>query len=369
MKYLYFLPILLLLSCGNKKEPIEEIPMIVGTYTGSGSYGVYSLAFDQENGSFRIVDSLQAVNPSFLIFSPDRTKIYSVNEVEDDKAGVSAIAFDAASGKMSLINGEATESGAPCYLATNGKFVSTANYSGGTMSILPLSDDGKLLPIDTLYSGSIGGPDTTRQELPHLHCTVFSPDGKYLFASDFSADRLLTYQMTEDGRKVEPLKDENGEQIVLNLDPDYGPRHIIFDEKGKHGYVIGELSGHITVMDYNEGRLSPVQVVDADPYDGRGSADIRLSHDNQFLYASNRLKGDGITIFSVEPDTGLLSYVGYQSTGIHPRNFNITPNDKFLLVACRDTNEIEIYERDPESGLLTRTSSDISIPAPVCIEF
>ncbi|MBP3269733.1 MAG: beta-propeller fold lactonase family protein, partial [Bacteroidales bacterium] len=84
---------------------------------------------------------------------------------------------------------------------------------------------------------------------------------------------------------------------------------------------------------------------------------------------SNRLKGDGLAIFRQDPDTGLLTYVGYQNTGIHPRNFAITPNGKFLLVACRDSDEVQVFSRDSETGLLKDTGRDIKIPHPVCVLF
>ena len=106
----------------------------------------------------------------------------------------------------------------------------------------------------------------------------------------------------------------------------------------------------------------------ADKAAARGSADIHLSPDGRFLYASNRLKEDGIAIFAVQAD-GTLTPAGYQPTGIHPRNFNITPNGKYLLAACRDSNVIQVYERNAENGLLTDTHLDIRVDKPVCIQF
>ena len=122
-------------------------------------------------------------------------------------------------------------------------------------------------------------------------------------------------------------------------------------------------------MSYDEAGFDTIQHIKADTLDARGSADIHLSPDGKFLYASNRLKGDGIAIFEVSSEDGTLDKVGYQPTGIHPRNFNITPNGKYLLVACRDTNEIQIYEREEESGLLKDTGKRIKMSKPVCVQF
>ena len=359
-----------LISCGGKVEQSsDQISMIVGTYTGTGSEGIYSLSFDQENGNFRMLDSLKAVNPSYLIFNSEENIIYTVNEVENDEAGLSAVGFDKSNGKLTLINGVATDSGAPCYIATNGNIVATANYGGGSLTLFPLAMDGRLLPRDTIIYGNIGGPDSTRQETPHVHCVEFTPDGNYLLATDFSADRLMVFKISDDGKQLECVENENGDSYTVPVMSDYGPRHIIFDKTGKHAYVIGELSGMITLFDYQDETLVSKQVIDADPYDGRGSADIHLSPDGQFLYASNRLKGDGISIFAVNPDSGELSEIGYQLTGKHPRHFNITPNGKYLLVACRDNDNIEIFLRNPETGLLSDTGRRINIPMPVCVQF
>lgn len=360
---------LCLCSCTKLPPANDDVSMVIGTYTDSGSYGIYSVSFDQETGTYTMLDSIKAVNPSYLIFSADSTIIYAVNEVDDNQGGVSSIKYDKANGTFNLLNGTATGSGAPCYLATNGRILATANYGGGSLTVFPIAENGTVLPVDTLYVGSVGGPDSTRQESPHVHCVEFTPDGKYLFASDFSADRLLAFEVVEEGHKLIPLLNEKGDQVVVPVESDYGPRHIIFDESGKHAYVIGELSGKVTVFDYNDGRLTQKQIIDGDPYDGRGSSDIHLSPDGRYLYTSNRLKGDGINIFEVNTETGELTQAGYQLTGPHPRHFNITPNGKWMLVACRDSNEIEVYAIDKKTGLLSPTDTRITIPKPVCVQF
>jgi 6-phosphogluconolactonase (cycloisomerase 2 family) len=136
-----------------------------------------------------------------------------------------------------------------------------------------------------------------------------------------------------------------------------------------YAYVINELSGKVTAFQYTDGQLKVIQNIEADSVRAQGSADIHISPDGKFLYASNRLKEDGIAIFSINGKDGTLTQKGYQHTGIHPRNFIITPNGRFLLVACRDSNVIQIYERDINTGLLTDTRKDIKLSKPVCIKF
>ena len=353
---------LCLTACQPKSNVPDEVSMLVGTYTNKGSEGIYTFRFDQANGKATLLDSTKVVNPSYVSPSADGKFVYAVTETSDSTAALNAYTFDKTSGKLTYINTELTFGEDPCYVATNGKIAVTANYTGGSMTVFPLRSDGGIQRMDTLFCGTIGGPDHIRQQTPHVHCTYFSPDGRYIFATDFSADRIIRFDIS--GNAVRPLDS----QMATNLNTDYGPRHIEFSADGVHAYVVGELSDDITLMDYAEGVLTPKQVINGSDAGARGGADIHLSPNGKFLYASHRLKEDGISIFSVAAD-GTLTKVGYQLTGIHPRNFNITPNGKYLLCACRDSDVIQVYEINPKTGLLKDIKQDIHISQVVCVKF
>ena len=246
----------------------------------------------------------------------------------------------------------------PCYVSTDGTLLAVANYSGGTLATYRLREDGSIAPLDSLLVSGTGGPDLSRQETPHVHCAIFSPDGKHLFFSEFSADEIGRLDVYAGGVR--------NYCRAASLHADYGPRHLLFDAAGQHLYVIGELSGDITVFDYADGNLTEKQVIKADRMDARGAADIHFSPDGKYLYASLRLRGDGIVVFEVGPG-GLLNYVGYTATGPHPRNFNITPNGRYVLVCCRDNDAVEVYARDAATGLLTFTGERLTLARPVYV--
>lgn len=370
-KYVFLGLSLVFLACGNKQNgeyTESDLRMVVGTYTDSGSYGLYSFTFNETTGDFSILDSCKIENPSYLTFSEDGKNIYAVSELHSESAAVYALNFNPQNGKMEVLNYQNTVGYDPCYVSTNGNVVVTANY-GGSMSVFPIESDGKLGDLSQLFEGTIGGPDTIRQNSPHVHCAEFTVDGQHLYASDFSADRLMVYKVVDEGSRIIPLVTDSNHNVAIELVPDYGPRHIVFDKTGKFGYVIGELSGTISVLEKDSAGFVVKQTIDADEVDARGSADIHISPDGKYLYASNRLKNDGIAIFKIDPSIGLLSAIGYQLTGIHPRNFEITPNGKYLLCACRDTNEIQIFLINEDTGLLTPTGTVIQLPKPVCIKF
>jgi 6-phosphogluconolactonase (cycloisomerase 2 family) len=246
----------------------------------------------------------------------------------------------------------------PCYVAVGDGLLAVANYSGGTLALYRLLPGGGVAPLDSLLRSCTGGPDLSRQAEPHVHCAVFTPDGKHLLFSEFSADRIGIVDI--DGQHV------SGYRCAAQLHSDYGPRHLLFDASGKHLYVIGELSGDVTVLDYEDGVLTEKQTVRADRVDARGAADIHFSPDGKFLYASLRLENDGIAVFKVAGD-GTLTDAGYQNTGKHPRNFNITPDGQFVFVACRDEDAIEIYSRNARTGLLKDTGKRIGLEKPVFV--
>ena len=358
--YLLSLLTLLLGACSP-----DELTMLTGSYNGPDETGLRSFRFNQKTGEAVLLDSVRTRNPSYLVPSKSGRTVYAVGELTD-KPSVSAFRFKKKKGSFRLLGTVPAGGGDPCYIATNGKMVVTADY-GGSLSVYPIGWGGRLKACSQVFAATTGGPDPLRQDSPHMHCATVPPDGQYLYASDFSADRRLRFEVMK--KSLAASADSSGTSIVFPVAPDSGPRHIVFSPDKKSCYVIGELSGNVSAFDLTEdGMLRERQTILADPYGGRGSADIRLSPDGKFLYASNRLVNDGIAVFSVGRD-GLLEKVAHQATRIHPRNFVITPNGRYLLCACRDSDMIQVFRRDKKTGLLTDTGQNILLPKPVCIRF
>lgn len=359
--------LLLTLSLASCARP-DVLNLFIGTY----SDGFYAYEFDQRSGEFvgeGPVAKAEMPNPSYLTVQGN--KVYAVSEMPDTRASVWAWQWDGngfellnsqPTGIIPVISSEVEKPAFlgedPCYVSANGSFLAVANYSGGTLATYRLQSDGRIAPLDSLLVSGVGGPDLSRQEAPHVHCAIFSPEGKHLFFSEFSADEIGRLDVYAGGVR--------NYCRAATLHSDYGPRHLLFDASGQHLYVIGELSGDITVFDYVAGSLTEKQVIKADRLDARGAADLHISPDGKFLYASLRLRGDGIVVFEVGPG-GLLNYVGYTATGPHPRNFNITPNGRYVLVCCRDNDSVEVYARDASTGLLTFTGNRLPVTRPVYV--
>lgn len=344
---------LLLTACGNNPQII-----VCGTYTDTGSYGIYSLAFDPGSGEISVIDSIAAENPSYLAFSQSGNRIYAVGESGGNSC-VYAMDFCPDTGQFSNITSTSEVGADPCYIATAGKYIVTADYSGGSVSFFTDSL-GCLTHIrcDKFYGC---GADSVRQASTHIHCTMKSPDGNDLFVSDLGCDKVYHYDL------------RNGISLTDTIDfpAGFGPRHIAFTPDGEHAYILGELSGDIMILDRTNNQrafntLTPRQSVVCDSLRVRASGDVHVSPDGKFLYASNRREGDGIRTYSIAPD-GSLSSISYTNTSKHPRNFLITPSGDFLLVASRDDNRIEIFRRNHSTGILSPTEHTLPLPKPVCL--
>jgi len=351
---------IMLLACICQLQAQDELTMVVGTYTNGWSRGVYSYRFNQETGVAEVMDSLEMRNPSYLTPARDKGLIYVVSETGDDKASLNVVEIDD-NGCMRLIDTEPTMGADPCYVAVDGDIALTANYSGGSMSVFELTQDGTNAILFKRFFGATGGPDFTRQNAAHVHCACFAPDGKHVLATDFSADRILSFSI--DGQNV------NANGVAADVSADSGPRHLTFSNDGRFAYLMSELSGMMTVFSYEQGRLETLQEIVSDSVGARGGADVHLSPDGRYLYSSNRLQAEGIAIFTVDSLTGLLTRIGYQPTAAHPRQFNITPNGRYLLCCCRDSDKIQVFQRDARTGQLTDTHQDIPLSKPVCVQF
>lgn len=359
----FLLAVCLFMSC--KRISDSNLYMLIGTYTSQGSEGIYVYEFNQITGESKYVSKVKVENPSYLSISPDKKYVYAVSENDSSTAALNCFKFNKADGTLSFINKQSTLGGAPCYVSVDPqqKFAITANYSGGSISVFEFAKNGSLLPCSQqiVYTGH--GQNSERQSQAHLHTVRITPDGKYLLASDLGTDHLYQYPLSYSS--AGKFLDETGFQSY-NLPPESGPRHIDFSPINKQVYLITELSGEVFSFNWEDAKLRLEHKIVVDTLNAQGSADIRVSPNGKYVYASNRLQGDGIAILETN-DSGELTKIGYQSTGKHPRNFTITPNGKFLLCANRDSNNIQIFTIE-ENGLLNDTKNTIELSMPVCVQ-
>lgn len=373
MRFTFLTALLLLTLAGFAQQSY----LFVGTYTEGGfrngeSKGIYVYKFDGATGELQLVSTAASDNPSYLALADGGKMVYAVNETGGTKpGGISAFSFDKKSGQLKFINKRATGGDAPCYVSVDAhrKWALVANYSGGNFSALPIAADGSLKPATQTIQHTGTGPDKGRQEKAHVHSTILSPDEKYVLVCDLGMDRLSLLHFNAAAAQ-KPLM--TTADSMLAVDPGAGPRHTCFYPGKPYVYLINELKGTVDVFHFAGGRLKQIQQLSSHPagYKGDiGSADIHISPNGKFLYASNRGDANNLAIFAIDPATGKLTSKGFQSTlGKTPRNFLIDPTGHWLFAANQNGKNVVLFKVNPETGMLTDTGKRLELPAPVCLK-
>ena len=350
----------------------QEHYMIVGTYDSPKSEGVYVYKFNSADGSAIEISHVKTSNPSFVTFSPDGRFVFAVHETapQDGKGGdVAAFAFNKETGSLTFINRQLSGGDHPCHVETDktGKWLFASNYSSGSLSVLPINADGSLGKAFTIQHKGIG-KNPQRQKGPHTHGAIISSDNSQLIVTDLGIDKVLLYSFDAGTGKLTPAKQPFAQSV-----PGSGPRLITFHPNNKFAYLIEELSGTVVVFKYKDGKLKAKQRISSMPAGDTsfaGSADIHVSPDGKFLYASNRGDANTIAIYSISKKDGKLVLLGHQSTlGKSPRNFSIDPSGKFLLCENQNSDEIVVFKRDEITGLLSDSGKRIAVGKPVCIKW
>ena len=348
----------------------------VGTYTGSGSKGIYVCRMDTATGSLTPTgDVAETKNPSFLAIHPNGRSLYAVSEIADygrkPTGGVSAFAIDRRTGGLTPLNQRASHGRGPCHVSVDatGKSVLVANYGSGSLAVLPIAGDGRLEEASDTVQHEGGSVNASRQKGPHAHSITLDPANRFAFAADLGIDKVMIYRLDASRGKLTP-----GDPPWAKVAPGAGPRHFAFHPSAKYAYVINELDSTMTAFAYNAstGALTEIETLSTLPADWQGKnscADVHVHPNGKFLYGSNR-GHDSIAIYAIDPATGRITPRGHTSTrGKAPRNFNIDPTGTFLLAANQDTDNIVTFRIDAQSGSLSFTGQELELPKPVCIRF
>ncbi len=360
----------------EKAAAKAEYLVYIGTYTGQKSEGIYAYRFDAATGQLTSLGLVsETANPSFLAVHPSRRFLYAVNEISDYKGGnsgaVSAFMIDHRTRKLRFLNQVSSRGGDPCYVEVDktGRYVLVANYSGGSVAVFPVLQDGRLDEASAFvqHAGSSVNPE--RQQGPHAHSINLSPDNRYAIAADLGLDQLLTYSFDSSKGALAP-----NHPAFTKVTPGAGPRHFAFHPSGRSAYVITEMQSTVFAFSYDaaSGVLRELQTISTLPRDFAGDnsgAEIQVHPTGKFLYGSNR-GHNGIAVFVIDAGKGTLTPVEHVPTqGKTPRNFEIDPTGSYLFAANQDSDNIVVFRIDLKTGRLTPTGQVLEVPSPVCVKF
>ncbi len=358
----------LVLLTSNLLAQTAKYHLLVGTYTSQGkSEGIYVYEFDSQTGEIMYKSKAIIESPAYFALTKDRNFLYAVTEGKESK--INSFAFDAKTGTLNFLNSQPSGSNGPTYISVDakGKYVFVANYGGGSITALPLEADGTL-GADIQDIKHVGS--SIARKKPFVHSAIVSPENKYVLTADLGTDKINIYRFRAKSR---PQALSAATQPFVMLDPGAGPRHLTFHPNKKFLYSVTEINSKVYAFRYKKGHLTQIQSVSMlpDGFTGPGhGADIHVSADGKFLYASTRSTLNEIAVYSINQKTGMLSLIGRQpSLGRSSRTFEIDPSGNWLLSTGQASNEIIVFKRDQQSGKLSPTGQKLQINKPSFVRF
>lgn len=339
----------------------------LGSYTKAESKGVYRINFDSEQVKITDVTPVAELNnPTYVTVSVNNQNLYAVSQA-GDQGGIAAFSIDQVSGDLMKLN-SLTEAGSPpCHVSVNqdNSIVVTANYHTKQIVSYLTNSDGSLRAVADIAEHEGSGPHE-RQEKPHMHYAGFSPDEKYVFAVDLGSDEITTYAIDQQGKFTK--------KHVFETPAGSGPRHLTFAPNGEYAYVMTELSSEVLTLKYDQetGAFTQLQQLKAIPdtfTDVNDGSAIHVSNDGKFVYVGNR-GHNSIAVFKVDQSTNKLEFVEWTGTeGDWPRDFVLSPDQKYLIASNQKTGTLTVFERNQETGTLSLKQANVKAPEVVCVKF
>jgi 6-phosphogluconolactonase len=351
--------------------------LYVGTSSERDSEGIYVFEFDRNNKDFHEIQTVtHKASPTFLELHPNGKFLYAVYReglTKEDKNGtLSAFEINQTTGVLQLINEVSSEGAGPCHVSVDpqGEYVYVSNYGGGNLAVFPIKGNGSLEPASDMVQHTGSSSHSSRQKQPYMHSIIPAGQGDYIYASDLGVDKIFTYKIMRGSGKLSAT-----EKSSVSSTPGSGPRHFTIHPSQNLAFSVEELSSTIASYQVNPhtGELKPFERVpmlspDFPPGKTSTAADIHVSPDGKYLYASNR-GDDTLVIYSIDAKSGQLTLVGHEPTqGAHPRNFYMDQAGDFVLVANKDDDHFVMFDRDKYTGKLEFTGREVTVPAAVCLK-
>ncbi|HTP35721.1 MAG TPA: lactonase family protein [Candidatus Acidoferrales bacterium] len=346
----------------------------VGCYTTAQRYargdGIHVYRVEEGPGAWTHVQRAgDLVNPSFLIAARDGRHLYSAH---GDETYATAFAIDRASGNLALLNRAETggRNGVHLALDASGRWLVVANYSSGSVAVLPVKEDGRLAEAAHVVPlPGQPGPHRVEQAGSHPHQIVFDSSGRFVVVPDKGLDRIFVFAFDSATGKLTPTA--QGSAVAR---PGSGPRHAAFHPALTVLWVLNEIASTVTTYywEAERGHLRAAQILPTLPpeYTGENTAsEIAVSAGGKFVYCSNR-GHDSIAVFAADPASGLLTSGGWTpSQGRTPRFIGFDPARRVLYAANEQSDTIVAFRGDAASGRLTAAGQIVRTASPVSIAF
>jgi 6-phosphogluconolactonase len=365
-----------------KGDADHETLVYVGTNTGPKSKGIYVYRLQAKNAdvsqNILLVPmglAAETPSPTFLALDEKRRLVFAANEVDTFEGkptgAVSSFGTDPKTGKLIPLSQQPSGGAGPCYLVLDksGRNLLVANYSGGSVAVLPVSPDGKIGPATCSIQHTGKSVNPTRQAGPHAHCVTLDIANRYAFVCDLGLDKIVAYRFDPEHGQLTP-----DESATVATKPGAGPRHLVFRPDGKFAYLVNELNSTVTAYAYDAtlGKLTELQTESTLPpyFDGPNTAaEVAVHPSGKWLYVSNR-GNETVVLFDIDHDSGRITYTEEQNTGGKtPRHFGLQPNAKHLAIANQRSDNLLVCRVDDTNGRLKPSGVFSEAPSPTCVVF
>lgn len=346
--------------------------LFISGYARAGEVGVQACRFDPASGSLTSIAAFSSINhPGFVVAHPNGRWLYVASEMSRAEFGrygeVWALRYESEPFKFEALNHQTSRGDAPCHLRLDAtsRWLLVANYTSGSAAIYPIQADGSLGEMTDFVEHHGHGPNAARQEGPHAHSSIMTPDNRFAIVADLGLDQLLIYELDQATGKLRP-------HGAAGAEPGAGPRHMAFHTDGRHLYAANELNSTVALYEYDAAAASlrPLQVLPTLPAADPGStvADIHIDAGGQRVFVSNR-GHNSLAAFNIGAE-GRLAPAGFWSCGGNwPRNFALAPGGRFVLVANQYSNVVSVLTLDRPDGLVGSAVASLPAGGPACIEF
>jgi 6-phosphogluconolactonase len=325
----------------------------LGSHAPAGE--ILVLKLDLQSGELARVQQISTTGQARpMAVSPDRRFLYVALHTEP--YAVASYAIDGLSGRLTHL-ANAPLPGSVAYISTDrtGRFLLAASIPLSPKK--PRSSFVCVSPIGP--HGFVQPPHQIVRTEPKMHCILADPSNRYVFATSCDGDLVLRliFDAVTGMFSPDPLP-------PVRVKPNAGPRHFVFHPNNRWLYLLNESEASIYAFNYDAttGELRELQIVSALPPDfeedkndpSAHAADLHLTPDGRFLYASLRGSSHMLTAFRVDFENGNLSFVDNFPTEKFPRGFNIDPLGRYLLAAGMLSHSMTTYAIDCETGSLTK---------------
>jgi len=316
---------------------------------GDGNITVMKL--NPESGYLTMVQKVPAgPNVMHMALSPDHRFLYA--SVRSEPFSIISYSINSETGKLTQLSKESLPDNM-VYISVDqtGRFLLSVSYTGAKIVVNPIESNGLVQaePIQIIPTG------------PKPHSILVDQSNRFVYVPHLGNDQVKQFLFNASTGTLTP----NDPDVVYTKDGS-GPRHFVFSPNNNFIYVSNELDGTVYSYEINNktGILTEIQKISVFPphtinielsSDSQDNtvkiADIHITPDGKWLYVSERATKT-ITAFSVDDNTGNLTYIGSYDTEEIPRGFNIDPNGNFVIVAGQKSDYVAVHAINPETGEL-----------------